>query len=122
MVDYANLANVGQRLISQNGRTVTLVLKSRISLDVNKPWRADDGDGLSIDVKAVLIPYDEKDIDGDLVRRGDKQAYISAVGLESYDISLFDELIDNNVIWKIKNIEILNPGELLLLYILQLRK
>jgi len=38
MVDYVKLAATAERLVTKNGRTVTLVRTGEVPVDVDKPW------------------------------------------------------------------------------------
>lgn len=78
-VNYTGLAATAERLIRENGRLVTFRKFSRTPEDSNKPWRAVDADSNSeVQVRAVVIPYTQFEINNEQIRNGDKRAYISA--------------------------------------------
>jgi hypothetical protein len=126
MVNYVRMAATAKRLIEGNGRTVTLVRLSRSPEDTDKPWRGPDltPDPVppAITCKAVIIPYVEKEVDGSNIKHGDKRAYIAETSLDEIEIETYDRLVDASVIYKIVIASLLNPGDVRLLYELQLRR
>lgn len=127
MVDFTSLRATAERLISENGRDVTLVKRLRTADDVAKPWRGPPvGPDLTIVAKAVFVEFEEEDFDSTLVRRGDKRALISAKVVEALDATTmleeFDTVLDNTVEWKVVNVVVIEPGTSRVLYDVQLRK
>jgi hypothetical protein len=122
-LNYVRMQGRAKALIEANGRVVTLKKKARTAGDTNKTWR---GPGTTPDVtlgspKAVLIPYDEDDVDGTLIRRGDERAYIAHSSL-NVDLKDADILEDGDTTWKIEKINIIKPGDTSILYEMQLRR
>jgi hypothetical protein len=77
-VNYVRLAELALRLIRDNGRNVTFIRNSRTAADSNKPWRGvDTAHKSSVTVRAVVVPYTQFEIDGTLIRNGDKRAYVA---------------------------------------------
>lgn len=123
MVDYVELAATAQRLINENGRDVTIIRKDRTPADANKPWRGGGTSDTTVGpVKAVIFPFNAADVDGTLVRREDKQAWVAANDTGASPIETFDELIDGSTTFQILSVEVINPGDTLLVYQLQLRR
>lgn len=131
MVNYVKIAATAKRLIEANGRTVSLVRLDRDPADPDMPWRGpavvDSAPYDPLDYpspKAVIVPYTEDDIDGTLVRHGDKRAYVAATStaVAALNLAEYDGLIDNGEQYKIVSVNILNPGEIIILYEMQLRK
>jgi hypothetical protein len=122
MVNYASLATTAQRLINENGRTVTLTKTDRTPADSNKPWRAGGSSDTTVDVVAVLVPYESKDVDGTLVKRGDNRAYVAALDTGAELIEDYDTLVDSSDYWRIQAVEVINPGDTRVLYDIQLRR
>lgn len=127
MVDFTSLRATAERLISENGRDVTLVKRLRTADDVAKPWRGPPvGPDVTIVAKAVFVEFEEEDFDSTLVRRGDKRALISAKVVEALDATTmleeFDTVLDNTVEWKVVNVVVIEPGTSRVLYDVQLRK
>lgn len=121
MVNYVSLAATAARLINKNGADVTLRKQSRTLDEPSKPWRGTDSSDTTVTVKAVLLSFRRKDIDGEIVRRGDRRALIAfdaaGSGIETYD-ELED--VDGNV-WRIVDAEFIKPASIGVLYKLQLR-
>lgn len=88
-INYTKLAATALRLIRDNGRNVQFRKFSRVAQDSNKPWRSDNPSAVSDDtqfevtVKAVVTPYTQFEIDGTLIRNGDKRAYVAASAWEA---------------------------------------
>lgn len=126
MANYTRMAATAKRLIEKNGRTVTLVRLSRSALDTNKPWRGPDPDPdpapAAITCKAVIVPYEAKELEGSLIRNGDKRAFIADTSLPDHDLEKFDTLIDGGDTYKIVSVALFNPGDVRLLYEIQLRR
>lgn len=125
MVDYVSLAATAKRLIDANGRDVTLIKRDRIAADVDKPWRGGNAAPTSVGpLKGVIVPFGAEEIDGSLVRREDKKALIAANDDDSEMLEQFDVLIDGDPDdpWRIIEAEVINPGDVRVIYILQVRK
>lgn len=128
MVDITSLRSTAERLISENGRDVTLVKRDRTAGDGAKPWRgpASPGTDVSVTAKAVFVDFEEGDFAATLVRRGDKRALVSAKVIEDINsaaaLEEFDVVLDGDVEWKIISTTVIEPGSSRVLYDMQLRK
>lgn len=128
-INYAKLRDTADRLITENGRTVTLVKRDRTASDVSKPWRGPSTPGTDIilSVTAVIIKFETKMIDGTLIRVGDKRAFISPKESDAAEstgealIEDFDTLIDKSETWNIISVDKVEPGDTKILYDLHLR-
>lgn len=126
-IDYAALASDVQQLIEDNGRSVTLVRQSESAQLSGKPWRGGSAsDDTTITATAILIEYEENEIDDQLVRRGDQRCLLAATSTEvaGQDITKFDTLDDSAVTgtWHIINVNAVQPGDTLIVYDIQLRR
>lgn len=131
MVDFASFRLLAERLIEANGRTLSLVRRDQGNpVDPAKPWRGSTEVGtITFDVKGVFIEFEKEDFDGTLVRRGDKRVLIadksvtdeggSAVNLKIED---YDHILDGGVRWKIQNAELIAPGDIRIMFDLQVRQ
>ncbi len=74
--DYTEMQAVAEELISEFGQQGTI---KRIT----PPDPVLGGDGTETSYPATLVPmtYDQRYVDGSLIRTGDRQIYISSVGL-----------------------------------------
>lgn len=134
-IDYVGLAKIARTLINDNGRDLTIQMKSRTATDPTKPWRGSTGNVHSLTVKGIVFPFDFADVSDsgdkltfsrelihDLVRRGDSQCYIAANDTESLPVEEFDSLLDGTDVWKIIQASPLKPGSVTVIYTLHLRK
>lgn len=133
MVDVVSLRLTAERLISENGRILTLQREDQVNPAVlAEPWREGDPAGVnivSLDVIGVFTEFEKEDFDGSLVVRGDKRVLVSAkatedeqAGAENIKIEDFDTLLDRTEIWKIITAEVIEPGSLRIMYDIQVRK
>lgn len=133
MVDVVSLRLTAERLISENGRILTLQREDQVNPAVlAEPWREGDPAGVnivSLDVIGVFTEFEKEDFDGSLVVRGDKRVLVSAkatedeqAGAENIKIEDFDTLLDRTEIWKIVTAEVIEPGNLRVMYDIQVRK
>lgn len=108
--NYAALRDTAASLIERFGREVTFRRLSRDPSDTAKPWRA-GGDPEDVVVTAVIVG----DVrDGDPRRPAADQVLVAAGGdaLEG-----FDQMIDGGVSRRVESIEVLKPGDDVVLYI-----
>jgi hypothetical protein len=118
--DYDAMQTIGDDLIDNFGKTVT-VRQEKSDTDKANPWEGKTDDVQTYNTKCAFIDIHEKDIDGTIVKKGDRLGYISPKG-ESFAIQLKHQIIDGSTTYKIMNVETINPAGTNLLYILRLRK
>lgn len=125
MVNYANFRNLAERLIEENGRTLTLLRQDIGNFtDPAKPWADSTEAGeIRFDVLGVVIEFEKEAIDGETVRLGDKQILIAAKSVEdesgsttNIDIEDYDIILDGTVRWTIVQVELIEPGPSRILY------
>lgn len=125
-IDYTKLASQTRALIEANGRAVSLVKYDETAADTSKPWRDRDTAGdTTIAATAILVPYEADDTDGSLVRRGDQRCLLAAASAEvsGQDIENFDAVQDSVTgEWKIETVSVIQPGNVVVLYDIQLRQ
>lgn len=126
-IDYAALAGDVKQLIEDNGRSVDLIKASESAELSSKPWRGSSTvDDEKITATAILIEYEEDEIDDQLVRRGDQRCLLAATSTEvaDKDITAYDSLDDTGVTgeWHIINVKPIQPGDTLIVYDIQLRR
>lgn len=121
MVDYVSLRDTAQRLLNEAGRALKLQRAATVAADPTKPWRGSDAAPASISVVGVFDQFALREIDGDQVKRGDKKVYIS----DTRSLEGYTHLVDTKrggKSWSIVSIEPVEPGDVTLLYILQVRQ
>ena len=130
-LNYANFRTVAERLIEENGRDLSLVRRDQGNpVDSAKPWRdSTEAATITVIVKGVIIDFDKEDVDGSLVRRGDKQVLISDKSVideggsaANLKIEDYDEVLDAGVRWKIIQANTIEPGDTRIMYDLQVRQ
>lgn len=130
-LNYANFRLLAERLIGENGRDLTLQRVDQVNAAVSaQPWRVSaETNNVSLPVIGVFVEYEKEDFDGTLVRRGDKRVLVAAkdtedvqTGTENIDIEDFDTLLDDGEVWKILTAVAIEPGNLRIMYDIQVRK
>ena len=118
MVDFTEIITVAQELITENGRSITLVAFNSTPQDPARPWlgptdpRAKPDSTLTLD--AVFVHPSSATALGlsqsgfDLLKTAEQIA-IASPGATA-DLSVFQEVIDGTTRWKIEKIETLRPG------------
>ena len=130
MVNFVSFQNLAERLIEENGRTISLVRRDQGNLtDPAKPWRGStEADEITVVVKGVFIEYEKMDFDGSLVRRGDKRLLVAAKSVtdessaSNLKIEDYDHVLDGGVRWKIITAELIEPGDLRIMFDIQVRQ
>ena len=110
-------------LIAGEGRNVTLT-KATGYADAAKPWEGNTTVGSPLVVKAVTVRYKPQEIDGSHIYNTDMKALV-AVPLTGEDVTIYDILTDttgDGRTWKLNNVEKIEPGTEILLYICNLRR
>lgn len=108
-----------EELLTSEGRTVSLRKPGTVK-DAAKPWRGNSA-GDSVSTSAVLVKYRRNEIDNDHIKRTDMKAFVAPYTGE--DIEEFSTFIDaDSSVWNIEDVEKIQPGSDILLYILQLRR
>ena len=119
MVDLTPLIAVAQRLITENGRSVTLVQFDTVPTSASQPWkgnadpRATPAAELPIDA-AFVNPSGASSLGlslttSDLLKRSE-QILIISPGAQ-VDVTPFHEVLDiDGTSWKIQAMEVLRPG------------
>lgn len=125
MVDYVKLAETSLRLISENGRTVSVTKQSTTPAVSSEPWKVNTSDEATLSPIALIKKFSSSEIDGAYIKVGDMQAVIAAAddALSSQDLTTFNFLNDEVTgHWKIEEVTILQPSDIPLVYFLQLRR
>lgn len=123
MADVPALITTAQRLIKENGRSVTLIGFNTTVAVADKPWDGPTDPRVSpaatLVLSAVFVqPASATKLGlgletSDLIQRAE-QIMIIAPGAEA-NLGLYQEVDDGGERWKISGVEILRPGSLLIL-------
>lgn len=137
MPNYVKLANTAKRLIEKSGRSITLYKRSDTPADVNKPWRGPTDattatppaqpPTASTTVKAVFVQAGSESELGQLIealelvkRRGNR--FLVAALSTNVDLRQYDVIQDGNQIYSIEVIRFLQPGDVALLYDIEVKR
>ncbi len=132
-INYTRMAALADRLIGDHGRPVTLRQSSATLADVTKPWRGsiapatEDSPGVEVVAIGLFVnPSDrddwghiERNDNGTLLKRGEKHCIVAETELNPLtDVSRFETLRDdnNNQVWNILDVIILEPGPTRIMY------
>ena len=118
--DYDPLISKAVALIAKYGRLITLVDKVTSIPDADEPWNVTAGTDNTTQVKAVITNYAEKEIDGQLIKQGDKRMTFAAQ--DGIDFLSFEAVRDNGQEYKMKIMNPIEPGGSAIVYIARLRK
>lgn len=131
MVETAPLIATAQRLITENGRSVTFIAFNKTSTDANRPWK-----GSGVDPR--LTPDSSLTVDGvfvdptslgqlgrsftltELLKRAEQILLVSPGA--AVELSPFQEVLDGGEYWKITSIQQLKPGADTILYYVGLKR
>lgn len=148
--DYSGLASTAERLIARFGRDVQFIRKNYVGDAVtDKPWRGPQTSTSTFSVRAAVLDYDNRNVDGEAIKVGDRRVYVAANALaaagwgdgttwadanypwdnathpwdnqESSGPDLDDVMVDEGANWKIIRVMPLKPGGTMLLFELQVR-
>ena len=132
-INYTKSQAVALRLLTENGRPVTLLKFSTSPDDLNKPWKGSTGLE-TLTVTAVFTdPVSEKDLGAAEIvmegghKSGKKIAFIAAgENLDAngapIDLAEYDQLIDGGRTYKMEEIHTLAPGNIPLMYEVRLAR
>jgi len=128
VVDYVKLAATALRLVTNNGKSITIAKLGTTPSDVAKPWRgpADQRSPYadSETVMAVEVPLAGlgKMISKSDIPDGVKDFYLVAPGLTTPALNDFDELVDGSTTYRIVSVNVLKPADVVLLYAIGVQK
>lgn len=122
-MNYAATAKTADRIIAKQGATASLTYAQTGAYN---PTTGGVGTSApaTVDVRAVMFDYAEILINGSTIMVGDKQVYISAVGV-SIDPQITGDLMFPKVggnLYKIIKVKPLSPAGIDVLYELQVRR
>jgi hypothetical protein len=127
-VDYIKMAALARTLIGANGRSVTLRQLVTTPANPAKPWRGStdpDGAGAATTtVQAISVPPGSVrelglQIDSPALVQSSSSIFIVAPPDPPQDLSVYTELIDDAKVYRIHRADELRPGEVTLLYFLE---
>lgn len=119
--DYSALQTKAQTLVTKFGRTVVLVKESRTATDASAPWLGTSTSDTEVSVSAVYVPIaGEQPVtvsamveSAGLSRRAD--AFLIG-DVSGQDIRTFQKVQDGSRVWRITHVNVVQPGDTVLLY------
>jgi hypothetical protein len=112
-IDYVKMAATAQRLISTNGRIITL-LKFAPSTDIQKPWRGPNPvlplatlDRSAVTVSVSLLKLGQTQVSDDLLKRVTDVAWVACDG---EDLIGYDAIIEDGKQYSIEWVQQLKPA------------
>lgn len=117
--DYSNIAETAVAQINDKGRDVQLVYHTEGTLNIDTDIISGDSD-LTVTVRALITNFNRRDIAGGLVEVGDMRVVIAASGIAKPKTN--DIIVDNGINFIIINVTEIKPGQVAILYNLEVRK
>ncbi|EJA5988805.1 hypothetical protein OD507_005288 [Salmonella enterica] len=115
--DYSRLKNRGTALIKKYGYSLSLVRPAKSGIDPATGDRLAGEDSLLYSVTGIDQQYRQSEIDGTLIKTGDKKILLTAETVPEQG----DYLTDGLSRWNIITITPVKPANDVLLYSLQVR-
>lgn len=122
---YTATAANALRMISEKGRSITVLSppppdpEEQVYDPMTDVFSGDDP--VETPAKGVFTSYAAKDIDGELIHRSDKKLLIAAAGL-SFMPNTEHSIRDGNDEYEIMQVDVVQPGDTPILYIVQVRR
>lgn len=120
MARFTNFVLLAQKLIAKNGRSILIVFPSTIDRDITKPYL---GKIESTNTKTVIGVFlnQQRDDQADpvLVAKGEKHVLIAAGDITPEEMKTATKIQDRNIVWKISNVKIVDPGDDAILFDVQ---
>ena len=123
MADFVKLAKTAKRLIDKNGRTVTIRYQGSTPIDANEPWRG-QAETTPIDVtgKGVFVDPSPFTLGQEAVRdtskvSAEKKVLLFAANSDGgTDLVRADTVVDGASEWRVTKADLLQPGDVRMIY------
>ncbi|MEE8518140.1 MAG: hypothetical protein V3S98_03330 [Dehalococcoidia bacterium] len=121
MADFVALAATALRLITANGRAISIrKVTTAAPPDAAKPWEPGSESVADTATIGVFLDTERSFISGGLIPTDQSILLIAADGLAVTPINK-DRIVDGSDVWEITNVETLKPGAIVLLYELMVK-
>lgn len=134
MVNFTALAATAQRLIEGSGRAVTLHRQNTTASNPAQPWRgpaattSESAGGSEQSAVICFVPHFGSGLGRELLAMlGQSIGDIDQIGLlaadsvPDVDVETFDTVVDGGRAWTIHKVHRLQPADVVLLWVLQLK-
>lgn len=130
MVDYVHAAATALRLIKKNGKPITLVKLATTASDPTKPWRGPvdqrSPPAASLNLFGAEISFSKRQLGVAFTKKSIPDTvtgyFFVAVPPGTQDLTKFDELTSDGVVYKIEVADVLRPGTVDVLYLFGISK
>lgn len=119
MAVHDRSATQALRQIAKHGRWIKIVTKSGGYLPDEDDFANQDEE--SEDAQGLFTMFHNREIDGELIRVGDRRVLIAAQGLAAAP-STGNLIRDGSTTYKVVKVDTLQPGDTTVLYKVQVRK
>ena len=119
MVDFVSATNTANRLIKENGRLVTMTKHAKSTGHGARDRREDIVLG---GIRAAFVNFNFREVDGSSVKSTDKKMLVAGNAVDRDDLHLFNEVGDTLCKFKIVNVRIVQPADVIILYEFQIRR
>jgi hypothetical protein len=120
---FGKFQTLAQKLITKNGRLVTVQVSSDFPQNPNEPWGPNTANVDIASVPAVFLEYKKSDLNfrnsfgiggaDTLIQMGDKRCLISKLDLPNTQPGTKDRILESDgTEWKIITVNVLQPGNL----------
>lgn len=121
MSDHSDFIALAQELIAEEGRAITVQQLGATPADNAKPWQGPATPTVTTDadVFGVFLPVSSlqdlgfKSEDDDLIKRADQVILVPPTTVDLRDMH---QVLDKSVVWKIEWVQVLEPGDQVILY------
>ena len=122
MVDYNSAKTTATRLLSENGRAVTIISNGP---NTGTAWNPEYGAAVQTPVTAVVTKYKTNEIDGTIIRKEDKKMLIDAddiqAAIDAGGPIETQKIKDGDTEYSIIDVEEIKPGPVSILSKVQCR-
>lgn len=124
MARFTKFVALAQRLIQKNGRSIVVTFPTNIDQDINAPYLGKIKSGNTKTVIGVFVNQNKNDqgltTAPILSQSGLKDCLIAAGDISPDTIKTATTITDRSVVWKVKNVETVDPGDDPILFRLKL--
>lgn len=115
---YTNMAATALKQINDKGRNLSLVSDAGSSYDPDTDTFTEETETSSF--KGLVTVFKSSDIDGEMILRDDKRILIAAESISKPNNG--DKITDGSVTYTVVNTEEVKPGDVAVLYMVQVRR
>ncbi|AEP08892.1 hypothetical protein [Micavibrio aeruginosavorus] len=118
---YENMAKTALKQIADKGREITVRRpgEGQVYDPSNDTFTA--ATPVDETVKALFTNFSKNDVDGEKIKRTDKRVLIAGASLDMAP-DTDHKIIDGGVTYNVINTDVVQPGDTVLLYMVQVRK